>query len=210
VTSLRERTEVMTKGGGMEMGNCGLKCKIVSALLLVILATPAMALAEPPPKGGPLPSIMLPIPKSAEERTYLGLSGAGTFKIPQIRADVVIVEIFSMYCPFCQKDAFGVNELYDKIQKDPDLRNRIKMIGIGAGNSAFEVETYKRTYGILFPLFPDADYVIHQACGEVRTPYFIGVRIQADKSHNIFLSQQGGFPGAQPFLEQILRESGLR
>jgi thiol-disulfide isomerase/thioredoxin len=200
----------MTKGDGMKMGNCGLKCKMVSVLLLVVLAAPAMALAEPPPEGGQLPSIVLPIPKAPEERAYLGLSGSGTFRIPQIKADVVIVEIFSMYCPFCQKDAPGINELYDKIQKDPDLRNRIKMIGIGAGNSAFEVETYKRTYGILFPLFPDADYVIHQACGEVRTPFFIGVKIQKDRSHRIFLSQQGGFPGAQPFLDQILKESSLK
>ena len=194
----------------MKTGDCGFKVKIVSALLLVILATPAMVPAEPPRKGGPLPSIMLPIPKSVEEKTYLGLSGTGTFKIPQIRADVVIVEVFSMYCPFCQKDAPGVNEVYDKIQKDPGLRSRIKMIGIGAGNSAFEVETYKKTFEVLFPLFPDADYVIHRACGEVRTPYFIGVRIQKGKSHQVFLSQQGGFPGARPFLEQILKESRLK
>jgi len=170
----------------------------------------ATALAQSLQKGGQLPSIVLPIPKSAEERGYLGLSGSGTFKIPQIKADVVIIEIFSMYCPYCQKDAPGINELYDMIQEAPDLRDRIKIIGIGAGNSAFEVETFKKTFNVSFPLFPDQDYVIHQACGEVRTPYFIGVKIQRDKSHRIFLSQQGGFPGAQPFLEQILKESDLK
>jgi hypothetical protein len=36
------------------------------------------------------------------------------------------------------------------------------------------------------------------------------VKIQRDKSHQVFLSQQGGFPGAQPFLQQILKESVLR
>jgi thiol-disulfide isomerase/thioredoxin len=205
-----EGAGAMAKGGGMKMGDCGPKSKIVSALVLVMMAIPAVALAEPPQKGGQLPLIMLPVPKSPEERAYLGLSGTGTFKIPQIKADVVIVEIFSMYCPICQKDAPGLNELYNKIQEDPDLRNRIKMVGIGAGNSAFEVETYKKTYGVLFPLFPDPDYAIHQACGDVRTPCLVVVKIEKDKSHRIFLSQQGGFPGAQPFLEQILRESGLR
>ena len=194
----------------MKMGSCNPTGRILSVFLFVVLTTSAAALPEPPQQGGPLPSIMLPIPKDPEERVYLGLSGTGRFRIPQIKAEVVVVEIFSMYCPYCQKDTPGINELYDKIQKDPNLRNRIKMIGIGAGNSAFEVETYKKTYGILFPLFPDADYAIHQACGEVRTPYFIGVSIQADKSHRIFLSQQGGFPGAQPFLAQVLKESGLR
>jgi len=194
----------------MNKVSCVLRYGAVGVLLLIALMSAATALAQSLQKGGQLPSIVLPIPKSAEERGYLGLSGTGTFKIPQIKADVVIIEIFSMYCPYCQKDAPGINELYDLIQKNPDLRDRIKMIGIGAGNSAFEVETYKKTFDVSFPLFPDQDYVIHQASGEVRTPFFIGVKIQKDKSHRIFLSQQGGFPGAQPFLEQILKESGLK
>jgi thiol-disulfide isomerase/thioredoxin len=194
----------------MNKVSCILRYGAVGVLLLIALMSAATALAQSLQKGGQLPSIVLPIPKSAEERGYLGLSGTGTFKIPQIKADVVIIEIFSMYCPYCQKDAPGINELYDLIQKNPDLRDRIKMIGIGAGNSAFEVETYKKTFDVSFPLFPDQDYVIHQASGEVRTPFFIGVKIQKDKSHRIFLSQQGGFPGAQPFLEQILKESGLK
>jgi thiol-disulfide isomerase/thioredoxin len=191
------------------MGDCGLKGKIVSTLVLMILATPAVVLAEPPPKGGQLPSIMLPIPKSAEERTYLGLSGTGTFRIPQIKADAVIVEFFSMYCPICQKDAPGINELYDKIRKDPDLQDRIKMIGIGAGNSALKWRPQENLWG-LFPLFPDADYVIHRACGEVRTFLLHWCGNQKIEFHQVFLSQQGGFPGAQPFLEQILKESGLK
>ena len=186
-----------------------LRYRIVWVLILIALMSPAGVLAQALQKGGQLPSIVLPIPKGAEEKIYLGLSGTGSFKIPQIKADVVIIEIFSMYCPFCQKEAPGINELYDQIQKDPH-RDRIKMIGIGAGNSTFEVETFKKTYQVPFPLFPDKDYVIHQACGEVRTPYFIGVKTQKDQSHQIFLSQQGGFPGAQPFLEQILEESGLK
>ncbi len=194
----------------MKTMNPILRYKVVWIPLLIALMSPATALAQSLQKGGQLPSIVLPVPSNPEERAYLGVSGTGTFKIPQIKADVVLVEIFSMYCPYCQKDAPGINELYDVIQKDPDLRDRIKIIGIGAGNSAFEVETFKKTYHVAFPLFPDKDYVIHQACGEARTPYFIGVKIQRDKSHQVFLSQQGGFPGAQPFLQQILKESGLR
>jgi peroxiredoxin len=193
------------KGGGFI-----LRYRALWILLAFGLMNPGAILAQALQKGGELPSIVLPIPKSAEEKAYLGLTGSGTFKIPQIKADVVVVEIFSMYCPYCQKDAPGINELYDLIQKNPDLRDRIKMIGIGAGNSVFEVETFKKTFNVPFPLFPDQDYVIHQACGEVRTPYFIAVKIQKDKSHRVFLAQQGGFPGAQPFLEQVLKESDLK
>jgi len=194
----------------MKMVNSILRYRVLWILLVIVLVGPVAILAQALQKGGQLPSIVLPIPKSAEEKAYLGLSGSGTFKIPQIKADVVLIEIFSMYCPYCQKDAPGINELYDLIQKNPDLRDKIKIIGIGAGNSTFEIETFKKTFNVPFPLFPDQEYVIHLACGEVRTPYFIGVKIHKDKSHQIVLSQQGGFPGAQPFFEQILKESGLR
>ena len=53
--------------------------------------------AGPPPVGGILPEWTLDVPKDGAEKSYLGLSGAGVFKIPQIRAKTVIIEILSMY-----------------------------------------------------------------------------------------------------------------
>ena len=170
----------------------------------------ALGAVSAPQKGGPLPAINLPIPSSPAEKSYLGLSGSGFFKIPQIKTRVVIVEIFSMYCPFCQKDAPGVNELYQMIENNPDISAKIKLIGIGAGNSPFEVGVFKKTYSVPFPLFPDKDFTIHKACGEVRTPYYLAVKINDDGTHQTILSQLGGFEGAEPFLNLILKASGLR
>jgi peroxiredoxin len=182
----------------------------VITILLLTLVSPVLPANKPPAKGETLPVFNLPIPKSPAEKGYLGLSGDGLFKIPQIKAKVVIVEIYSMYCPYCQKDAPGINELYNLIEKNPDLKNKIKMIGIGAGNTSFEVETYKKTYQVPFPLFPDKDFAIHKACGEVRTPYFIVVKINDDGIHQIVHAQLGNYPGAEPFLEIILKASGLK
>jgi hypothetical protein len=39
----------------------------------------------------------LPIPKDPAEKAYLGLSGDGFFKVTQIKAEVVVIEIFSLY-----------------------------------------------------------------------------------------------------------------
>jgi thiol-disulfide isomerase/thioredoxin len=171
---------------------------------------PTLAANKPPKKGEMLPVINLPVPKTAAEKTYLGLSGDGSFKIPQIKANVVIVEIFSMYCPHCQKDAPGINELYRLVESNPDLKNKIKLIGIGAGNSPYEVGIFKKTYSVPFPLFPDQDFKIHNACGEVRTPYFIVVKINEDGSHQIVHSQLGDYPGAEPFLDLVVKSSGLK
>jgi hypothetical protein len=55
------------------------------------------AQTQPPPEGGLLPDIVLAAPKSSEHQDYLGISGKDTFKIPEIKAKVVIIEIFSMY-----------------------------------------------------------------------------------------------------------------
>ena len=179
-------------------------------LLFSILTFPALPANKPPEKGDLLPVINLPTPKNPDEKNYLGLSGSGSFKIPQIKARVVIVEIFSMYCPYCQKDAPGVNELYRLIENNPNIKNKIKLIGIAAGNSLYEVDVFKKTYNVPFPLFPDKDFAIHKACGEVRTPYFIVVKINEDRTHQIVHTQLGNYPGAEPFLELVLKASGLK
>jgi len=183
---------------------------VLVTLLFSMAFSPLPAANKPPEKGGVLPAIQLPIPKNTAEKNYLGLSGDGSFKIPQIKARVVIIEIFSMYCPYCQKDAPGVNNLYDLIEKNPDLKNKIKLIGIGAGNTPYEVEVYKKSYSVLFPLFPDRDFTLHKAYGEVRTPYFIVVKINEDGTHQIVHAQLAGYPGPEPFLEWVINASGLK
>jgi thiol-disulfide isomerase/thioredoxin len=175
-----------------------------------VLAHPVYAAKEPPAEGGPLPVIKLPIPKSPEAKDYLGLKGEGSFTIPQIKAKVVIIEIFSMYCPYCQNEAPRVNELYKAIGSNPDLKSKIKIIGIGAGNTPMEVDVFRKKFQIPFPLFPDLDYSIHKVCGEVRTPYFIGVKINDNGIHEVIYSKLGGLQDANQFLELILKLSGLK
>ena len=66
---------------------------------ICLLASSEMVDADthPPVVGGVLPDIVLALPKSPEHQAYLGLAGKKTFKIPDIKSEVVIIEIFSMY-----------------------------------------------------------------------------------------------------------------
>ncbi len=95
------------------------------------------------------------------------------------------------------------------MQARKDLKNKIKLIGIGAGNSDFEVNFFRKKYEIPFPLFSDEEYSIHKTLGEVRTPYFIGVRLKSDGSSEVFYSKLGGFKNADKFLELMVKLSGL-
>jgi len=183
---------------------------IVIAALVMMFQSGSVAAKAPPEVGGLLPEMDLSIPKDPEQRNYLGLTGEGSFKIPQIEAQVVIVEIFSMYCPHCQREAPRVNELFQLMKKHPKLKDRVKLIGIGIGNSVFEVDVFRKNYKVPFPLFADGDFSIHKILGEVRTPYFIGVKIKDAGGHEVFYSKLGGFEKAGDFLQLMMKLSGLR
>ena len=72
---------------------------VLSVFLGILLTSAGFALADsqPPAVGGKLPEFTLPVPKSDAHQEYLGLAGKDAFKISEISAEVVIIEIFSMY-----------------------------------------------------------------------------------------------------------------
>jgi hypothetical protein len=76
--------------------------KLSSLLFLFVIycflsQSPALAAEQPPSVGGALPPIKLVVPHDAQAKSYLGLSGGKYFAIPDIKAQVVIIEIFNMY-----------------------------------------------------------------------------------------------------------------
>ena len=73
--------------------------KYLAVFLGVLLVSVgfAWAASQPPAVGGKLPEFTLPVPKSDAHQEYLGLAGKESFKISEISAEVVNIEIFSMY-----------------------------------------------------------------------------------------------------------------
>ena len=157
-----------------------------------------------------IPVIELSMPSSEGDKSYLGLSGSGKFQIGQIKAQALIIEVFSFYCPHCQQMASQVNDLYQEIQKRTDLNGKIKMIGIGAKNSAFEIDSFREKYHVAFPLFPDQSLEITEKLCTNGTPTFIGVKLDGKGSQERFYFGEGGFKDMQKFLAEIIQSSGLK
>ena len=73
-----------------------LKYLVVFVGILLFAASFSRAGSRPPAVGGVLPEFDLAVPRSDAHQEYLGVAGE-TFTIPEIKAEVVIIEIFSMY-----------------------------------------------------------------------------------------------------------------
>ncbi len=182
--------------------------KYIALLLFITLLMPL-------PQGLCAPVKMnlnftLAAPKDEGHKAYLGLETTEPFFLNQIQAKILIIEIFSMYCPICQREAADVNKLFELIQADATLKEKIRFIGIGAGNSAFEVDFFRENYQIQFPLFSDEKFLVHKKIGAVGTPYFIGLKQNEKNQFEIFYSQSGEIKDPDEFLQRLIKGSGLK
>lgn len=156
-----------------------------------------------------LAQMKLPVPNTAEFRSYLGIEEGETFAIGDIKTRILLVEVFSMYCPHCQREAPRVNDLYRQIADNHELRDQIKIIGIGVGNTSYEVDIFRKTYAIPFPLFPDRSMERARQLGAERTPTFIGFVYENGGAIRQFIFQTGGFSNTDAFLNEVIGRSGL-
>ena len=189
---------------------------LVAALALVAAAsTQALAVeaseapgAKPLPVGSAFPDVPLIGPLQPALAASLGIAATGPTPINTIDAEVLVVEIFSMYCPFCQREAPTINELNTLIDKR-GLAGRIKLIGIGAGNSDTEVEIFRKKYNVPFALFSDSAFAVHQRIGQVGTPFFYVLRKNAAKGYDIVLTHLGVIHSPADFLAAITAKAGI-
>lgn len=179
--------------------------------LFVSFCFQTVSIADNQAEKEAFPDITLTIPDNPDQVKYLGLKGeAGTpFKVSDIKADILIIELFSMYCPYCQKAAPAVNELYKLMQEKTKPNLKLVIIGIGANNTDLEVDTFRNTFNIEFPLFSDPDMTNYKALAGKGTPGFIGSQKDKDSNTIIFYRKSGAFPDTAEFLKNIISKSGI-
>ena len=148
----------------------------------------------------PFPDLTFTQTLSEEDQAYLGIMQK-SFSIKEIRGNLILLEFISIYCMSCQRQAPIFNELYSSIEKDPRLRGKVKMVGIAAGNGVHEVEVYKKTYQIPYPVLADPKFDAHTAVGSPRTPFAIWVRKDAQR-RGIVVSTHLGLMDLEDLMEE--------
>ena len=70
---------------------------LLSLVFFALVHKPVVAASKPPAKGSVLPQFQLKVPEDSKAKDYLGLSGRGEFTVSEIKAQVVIIQLFSRY-----------------------------------------------------------------------------------------------------------------
>jgi thiol-disulfide isomerase/thioredoxin len=189
--------------------------KRLTAMMIVLIIVGCASATPPVPAPAATASqvantaIVLPPLTDPVQRDYLGVKTSGPFALNDIQTRVLIVEVFDFYCPHCQQEAPNVNRLYHSIASDPYLKDRIKLIGIGVRNTAFEVNQFRISFVVPFPLFPDRRRDIARRLEIRQTPTFVGFVFEPDGMLRRFMHAPGGMGNVDEFLARVIRLSGL-
>ncbi len=147
--------------------------------------------------GMKLPAFRLSSPASADALHYLGLTKAEPFSLSQVPSKLILVEILSVFCQYCQKQTPAMNRIYQYTQEDPNLAKHIKMIGIVAIGDQKAVEAFKKAYRVQFPLIPDPKMEIFGKLQNPAIPLLLLVNRQGDilLTHSGYLNDADDFFG---------------
>jgi thiol-disulfide isomerase/thioredoxin len=146
-----------------------------------------------------LPQFTLNPYDDGSAREYLGLKNNKPFFLSHIRAKLIIIEFFSLYCQACKENAPMVSRIYASIQQDPSLSKKVKLIGIGVGNNKEEVDIFRESLRVPFPLFTDPDFTVHRKLGEPRAP----VTLLTTRNGNVLIVHYGVIDDVDSFLLRI-------
>jgi hypothetical protein len=108
---------------------------------------------------------------------FLGLIKGESFFLKDVKADLIVLEYTNKYCFSCQLLAPVMNQVFERVEKDEQLRGKVKFLGVGAGNNQNEVNSFKAEKKVPFPIVPDPKFQAFEAVGDPGvTPFTLLIR----------------------------------
>jgi len=160
--------------------------------------------------GDKFPNLVFSDELGKEDKEYLGIkipffsfTKKENILLEEIQSELLFVEFFNKYCTSCQLQAPVNNKIYDSVISDNNLKDRVKFIGIGAGNSKREVDSFRNEKKINFPLFSDQDFNCYEDIGDPGgTPYMLLVK-KTDSGFTVYSSHMGLNKDNEFFIKEI-------
>jgi peroxiredoxin len=168
--------------------------------LACFLGSVSLAGAEAEPKVGQMVGVAkFKAPITEEGAKYLGLAKAEAFTSKDVKAPYLLVEQFSSTCPHCIAQAPTMNALFNKVQADAQLKDKVKFLGAGQGDDEMKMKMWAAFHKVPFPLVPDPDNSFGKALNF--TPYPVTVIL--DKTGKILFVHIGAFESADEVFAKI-------
>ena len=171
---------------------------LIVACASIFLQSSGAFCADPGEKES-LVKFTIPSPDSAQTQTYLGLDAMKPFKVSDIKAKIVVIELMSARCPHCQANAPIMNDIYKTIQADSGLAD-VKVIAIAIADDKTGVETFKKQFKTPFPILLDENREITRSTGVKATPTTMVVSTEDAK---VLFTHAGVIPDADEFVKQV-------
>jgi len=158
--------------------------------------------------GEQAPELKFQAALDAQGKKYLGLSGdAATFGLADVKADVLVLEMFGLYCLHCRAEAPKVKTAFELLDKD-GLADKVKFLGVGVKNTAFEVQAFRTQLKVPFPGAPDPDMAVTKNLGIMATPTFVVLKLE-NGGGKVLFTQVGDIGDPAAFVQKIKTAAAL-
>ena len=154
-------------------------------------------------QGDHFPTLTFENVLNNEERAYLGLGDRTTFSMQDLDPELLVVEFLNKYCYHCQQQAPILNRVYEAVEADSTLRGRVKMVGVGVGNTRFQLEKFREEKGNPFPLVSDFTFEAYEAVGSPKTPFTVLLRRDEEGKRVVASAHRGVIYSDEGFVEEI-------
>ncbi len=178
-----------------------------SFLIVLLLFSPVHIEADagtiPIKKNQLLPQSSFTDTLNQNHTTYLGLIGKNKFSFKDIQGSIFIIEFFSTYCMSCPRNYPVLNSLFNNVESDKNLKDKVKIIGIAVGNTQDEINEHIKKYSLEFPVLTDYWFTFHKAIGSPRVPFTIIAKKIAKNKIKVLFVHQGIIENEDIILENI-------
>ena len=141
--------------------------------------------------GDIFPACRLILLNSKRDRAYLQIGhDERGFALDDIQSDFIFIEMYNELCSQCVEEVKNYKAVYRMLLDDAILKEKVTMIGIGAGSKKRSVAKFRKQEAIEFPLFADEKWGIFNCLGKPTLPVSYLVYRQEGK-RKILLIQSG-------------------
>jgi peroxiredoxin len=131
---------------------------IIALFVVGVLLTPAAAVQQ----GKSYADLCFPQAGFEADLKYLGVKSSGSFKLDQIGAPYLVLEVMRTSCPHCQKEAGEMNKFYQLV-RNSDLKGKVRFLAAAQSSSLEEVKKFKQVHAVPFPMLADPDSTVQTA-----------------------------------------------